>query len=374
MDMRPPPDDDPRRLAIREWLAGHSDPTPADLAGAGYVAPGWPRPWGLEADPEHRLIINEELDRAGIDPHEHNPIGIGWAGPTILAAGSAAQKDRYLMPLLTGEEFWCQLFSEPGSGSDLASLQTRAVRDGDEYVVNGQKIWSTWANDADFGILLARTDPAAPQHQGISYFIFPMKQDGVDVRPIKEMSGGSHFTEVFFTDARVPAENLVGVENQGWSLAKITLGNERMSLSSGGVLWGMGPTTADLLELIREAGGVEGPARDRAARLYIAAEVQRILGLKIVSEVIAGRFPGPEAAVKKLLADRHGQEVMDLAADLAGPGGMTMEHGPLHGEPGEWPWGLLFSRALTVGGGTAEVLRNIIGERILGLPKEVVPG
>lgn len=374
MDLRPPPDDDPRRLAIREWLSAHSDPAPADLARAGYVAPGWPRPWGLEADPENRLIINEELDRAGIDPHEHNPIGIGWAGPTILAAGSAAQKDRYLMPLLTGEEFWCQLFSEPGSGSDLASLQTRAVRDGDEYVVNGQKIWSTWANEADFGILLARTDPSAPQHQGISYFIFPMNQDGVEVRPIKEMSGGSHFTEVFFTDARVPAENLVGVENQGWSLAKITLGNERMSLSTGGVLWGMGPTTADLLDLVRRAGGVEGAARDRAARLYIAAEVQRILGLKIVSEVIAGRFPGPEAAVKKLLADRHGQEVMDLASDLSGPGGMTMEHGPLGSEPGEWPWGLLFSRALTVGGGTAEVLRNIIGERILGLPREAAPG
>jgi 3-oxochol-4-en-24-oyl-CoA dehydrogenase len=370
MDLRLPPPDDPRRLEVRRWLAEHPDPSPAELAGAGYAAPAWPPPWGLAADPEHRLVIDEELDAAGIDPHAHNPIGIGWAGPTILAAGSDAQKHRYLGPLLRGEEFWCQLFSEPGSGSDLASLQTRAVRDGDEYVVNGQKIWSTWAQEADFGILLARTDPEAPKQQGISYFLFPMRQAGVEVRPIREMSGGAHFTEVFFTDARVPAGNLVGSENQGWPLAKITLGNERMSLSTGGVLWGMGPRTSDLIDLIRSAGGLQGPKRDRAARLYVDAEVMRMLGLKIVSEVIAGRFPGPEAAVKKLLADRHGQEVMDLAADLAGAGGMTMERGPLGSDPGEWPWGLLFSRALTVGGGTAEVLRGIIGERILGLPKE----
>ncbi|MFO7547900.1 MAG: acyl-CoA dehydrogenase family protein [Acidimicrobiia bacterium] len=370
MDLRLPPPDDPRRLEVRRWLAEHPDPSPAELAEAGYAAPAWPPPWGLAADPEHRLVIDEELDAAGIDPHAHNPIGIGWAGPTILAAGSDAQKHRYLGPLLRGEEFWCQLFSEPGSGSDLASLQTRAVRDGDEYVVNGQKIWSTWAQEADFGILLARTDPEAPKQQGISYFLFPMRQAGVEVRPIREMSGGAHFTEVFFTDARVPAGNLVGSENQGWPLAKITLGNERMSLSTGGVLWGMGPRTSDLIDLIRSAGGLQGPERDRAARLYVDAEVMRMLGLKIVSEVIAGRFPGPEAAVKKLLADRHGQEVMDLAADLAGAGGMTMERGPLGSDPGEWPWGLLFSRALTVGGGTAEVLRGIIGERILGLPKE----
>lgn len=352
------------------WLREHPDPTPAQLASAGFVAPGWPPPWGLAADPEHQLVVNQELEAAGIDPHGHNPIGIGWAAPTLLAAGTDAQKERYLWPLLRGEEYWCQLFSEPDAGSDLASLRTSAVRHGDQYVVNGQKIWSTWAIRADFGILLARTDPAAPKHLGISYFICPMRQPGIEVRPIKEMSGGSHFTEVFFTDARIPAENLVGEENRGWTLAKITLGNERMSLSTGGVLWGMGPRTGDLVDLARRHGVTDAMHRDRLGRLYVEAEVMRLLGLRILSEQIAGRFPGPEAAVKKLLADRHGQAVMDLAADLAGPWGMTAEAGPFGTPPAEWPWGLLFSRALTVGGGTSEVLRSIIGERILGLPKE----
>lgn len=370
MDFRLPPDDDPRRREVRAWLREHPDPTPAQLAAAGLVAPGWPPPWGLAADPEHQLVVSQELEAAGIDPHGHNPIGIGWAAPTLLAAGTEAQKERYLWPLLRGEEYWCQLFSEPDAGSDLASLRTSAVRDGDHYVVNGQKIWSTWAYQADFGILLARTDPAAPKHLGISYFICPMRQSEIEVRPIKEMSGGSHFTEVFFTDARIPVENLVGEENRGWPLAKITLGNERMSLSTGGVLWGMGPRTGDLLDLARRHGVTDGILRDRLGRLYVEAEVMRLLGLRILSEQIAGRFPGPEAAVKKLLADRHGQAVMDLAADLAGPWGMTAEAGPFGTPPAEWPWGLLFSRALTVGGGTAEVLRSIIGERILGLPKE----
>ena len=216
---------------MRQWIAEHPSPTGRELAEAGYVAPHWPRPWGLDADPIHQLLIDDELTAAGVR-RPINPIGIGWAGPTILYAGTKEQKDRYLWPILTGEEFWCQLFSEPGSGSDLANLGTRAVRDGDEFVVNGQKIWTSGAQYAKFGILIARTDPDLPKHKGISYFICPMDAPGIEIRPITEMTGGHTFNEVFFTDVRIPAANLVGDLNDGWRLAKVTLGNERISLST----------------------------------------------------------------------------------------------------------------------------------------------
>jgi len=363
MDFRLPTAHDPRRRRVQDWLADHPFPSPADLAAAGYVAPGWPRPWGLGADPEHQLIINQELDAAGIDPQAHNPIGIGWAGPTILAAGTDKQRERFLWPLLRGEEFWSQLFSEPGAGSDLASLRTKATRDGDTYIVNGQKVWNTWAERADCGILLARTDPYAPRHLGISYFLCPMRQPGIEVRPIREMTGRAHFTEVFFTDARIPAENMLGVENDGWRLAKLTLGNERVSLSTGGVLWGMGPTTAEVLKRPGEAFGPVG--RDAAVQLHIMAEVLRLLGYRILSNQIRGRKLGAEVAVKKLLADRHGQAVMEWMWNRRGSGGLNRD--------GEDSWGYLFARALTIGGGTTEVLKNIIGEQILGLAKDV-PG
>src|SRR5690606_5129886 len=237
--------DVPRRLGIRGWLAEHPSPTGRELAEAGLVAPHWPRPWGLDADPIHQLVIDDELRRAGVK-RPVNMIGIGWAGPTLLIAGTEEQKKRYLMPLLAGEEIWCQLFSEPGAGSDLASLSTRAVRDGDEWVVTGQKVWTSLAQMARFGILIARTDPEAERHRGISYFICPMDAPGVTIRPIIEMTGAHTFNEVFLDEVRLPAANLVGREGQGWELAKVTLANERVSLSSGGALWGLGPSAADL--------------------------------------------------------------------------------------------------------------------------------
>lgn len=369
MDFEWPPPDDRRRLAVRAWLRDHPQPSGRELAEAGYTAPHWPRPWGLEADPVHRLLIGEELEAAGVELPD-NPIGLGWAGPTILHAGTATQRERYLWPLLTGEEVWCQLFSEPGAGSDLASLTTRAERDGDEYVVSGQKVWTSMAHRAAFGILLARTDPEAPRHEGISYFVCPMDRPGIDVRPIVEMTGVPYFNEVFLDEVRIPVENLVGEENRGWALARLTLGNERLSLSSGGALWGMGPTTADLVEIARREGLPDRGARDRLMRLHIAGEVLRLVGLRVLSELVHGREPGPEAAVRKLMADRHGQLLMDLAKDLAGPAGMLTDRGPLGTDPGEWHWGFTFAPALTIGGGTAEILRNIIGERMLGLPRE----
>ena len=371
MDFELPPEDDARRVQVRAWIEQHPDATGRDLAEAGYVAPHWPAPWGLEADPIHQILIDDELRRAGAR-RPNNPIGIGWAGPTILAAGTAEQKDRYLFGLLSGEDVWCQLFSEPGAGSDLAALGTRAVRDGDEWIVNGQKIWTSLAHVSRYGILIARTGPDAPKHKGITYFICPMDLPGIEIRPIVEMTGAHNFNEVFLTDVRIPDELRVGDVNDGWRLAKVTLANERVSLSSGGALWGMGPDAQDLLDVIRGAGGLSDPAdRQRAAALHIESEILRLIRLRTVTAAIKGRQPGPEASIRKVLADEHGQRIMGFAKDLAGASGMVTGGGPLGADVGLWHYGYLFAQALTIGGGTGDVQRNIVAERVLGLPHDV---
>ncbi|HVA03455.1 MAG TPA: acyl-CoA dehydrogenase family protein [Acidimicrobiales bacterium] len=394
MDLALPGDDHPARAGFRAWLDANPDPSPRQLAAAGYVAPHWPRPWGLEADPIAQLVIDDEMRRAGVR-RPFNQIGIGWAGPTLVHAGTEAQKERYLLPLLAGEEIWCQLFSEPGAGSDLAGLSTRALRDGDEWVVSGQKVWTSFAHIAALGILLARTEPDVPKHRGVSYFICPMDAPGVTIRPIVDMTGDHAFNEVFLDEVRLPAENLVGEVNGGWGLAKVTLGNERVSLSGEGALWGQGPTVGDLLDIVRRGGPVrDAGLRQRLARVFIEGEVLRLIRLRTVSAAVAGRTPGPEASVRKALADDHGQRIMELAQAMAGTFGMLADAGPAqsatsnpnaraeasgaasNGAGVSWPspvWakGYLFSRALTIGGGTAEVQRNIIAERVLGLPHDV---
>ncbi len=360
---------DARRDAVREWIASHPKPTARQLADAGYVAPHWPPPWGLGADPGHQLIIDEELAAAGIHRPD-NQIGIGWAGPTIVHAGTDGQRQRYLPPLLSGEEIWCQLFSEPGAGSDLAGLTTRAERDGDEFVVNGQKIWTSGAHQSAFGILLARTDRNTEAHRGISYFICPMALPGVEIRPVVDMTGNWSFNEVFLTDVRLPADCLVGELNDGWRLAKLTLGNERISLSTGGVLWGRGPTAIDVLDAARAAGPIsDATMRQRAAALYIEHTVLELIRRRTAAARLAGEPPGPEASIRKLLGDRHGQHVMALARDLVGAAAMLTGDGHNALDRAEWHTGFLFSRALTIGGGTEEVQRNIVAERVLGLPK-----
>lgn len=378
MDQLLPGDTDERRISIRAWLAEHPRPTPRQLAHAGYVAPHWPAPWGLAADPIHQLIIDDELARAGVQ-RPSNAIGIGWAGPTIAYAGSEEQKERYLFPLLTAEEIWCQLFSEPGSGSDLASLSTRAERDGDEWVVNGSKIWTSGAQHSQFGILLARTNPDAAKHKGITYFICPMNLPGIDVRPIREMTGGETFNEVFFTDVRLPLDAVVGEVNDGWRLAKVTLGNERVSLSTGGLLWGHGPTALDLIAQIKRAPVTDPLLRQNIVKVYIEHQILELIRMRTLSARIRGEQPGPEASVRKILADEHGQHVMDLALSLQGAsgmianahvGGLSGTHGASAMEAAVWYYGFLFAQALTIGGGTGAVQRNIVGERVLGLPHE----
>ena len=371
MDFELPGEDDPRRREVRAWLGAHRRPTGRQLAEAGYVAPHWPTPWGLGADPVLQLVIDDELRRAHVS-RPVNPIGIGWAGPTLIHAGTDEQKSRHLLPILSGEEIWCQLFSEPGSGSDLASLSTRAARDGDEYVVNGQKIWTSLGHLARYGILIARTSSSGPKHEGITYFICPMDAPGISVRPIVEMTGDHSFNEVFFDDVRIPVTNRVGAEGDGWKLAKVTLGNERVSLSGEGALWGRGPTATDLLDLVRTRGGLtDAVLRQRLAALYIESEVLRLIRLRTVSAAVAGRQPGPEASIRKAMADEHGQHIMGLAKDLAGTAGLLTDVGPLGAAVGLWQYGYLFSPALTIGGGTAQVQRNIIAERVLGLPHDI---
>ena len=371
MDFELPPEDDPRRREVRAWLAAHPQPSDVDLARAGYVAPHWPQPYGLDADPIHQIIIDEELRAAGVR-RPQNMIGIGWAGPTLLEAGTPQQQERWLPRLLSGEDLWCQLFSEPGAGSDLAGLSTTAVRDGDEWVVDGQKIWTSFGHVARWGILIARTDRHVPKHKGITYFVCPMDTPGIEVRPIVEMTGGHTFNEVFFDEVRIPHDHVVGDVDDGWRLAKVTLANERVSLSSGGALWGLGPSAGDLLGTVRAAGGVPDPVmRQRLAGLWIEAEILRLIRLRTVTSAIRGEAPGPEASIRKILADEHGQRIMAAAKDLCGAGGMTTDGGPLGGDPGLWHYGYLFAQALTIGGGTGDVQRNIVAERVLGLPHDI---
>ena len=371
-----PGDDDQRRIAVRAWINKHPKPNADELALAGYVAPHWPQPYGLGADALQQLIIDQELQRANIS-RPSNPIGIGWAGPTILFAGTKQQQQKYLPNLLSGAEFWCQLFSEPDSGSDLASLRTRAELDGDEWIINGQKIWTSGAQYAKFGILLARTNPDAPKHKGITYFICPMDSPGIVIRPIKSMAGAESFNEVFFTDVRIPVTNVVGDVNDGWRLAKVTLGNERVSLSTGGVLWGYGPTALDVIESVRATGGIKNRVmRQNIARIYTEHVLLEIIRMRTLTQRLRGAQPGPESSIRKIIADEHGQHVMALARDLIGADAM------LTGVENEskktlqnhaWYSGYMFSQALTIGGGTGEVQRNILGERVLGLPHEPEP-
>jgi alkylation response protein AidB-like acyl-CoA dehydrogenase len=392
MDFDFPPDDDPRRSEVRAWLDVHPKPTNRDLVEAGYVAPHWPRPFGLEAEPMHQVIIADELSKADVRMPQ-NSIGIGWAGPTILEAGTQHQIARYLPPLLAAEEIWCQLFSEPDSGSDLASLSTRAVRDGDQYIVNGSKIWSSGAHQSEFGILIARTDPEVSKHRGISYFICPMDLPGITMSPIVDMTTAHSFNQVFFDDVRIPVDLRVGEEGDGWRLAKVTLANERVSLSSAGSLWGAGPSSDFLLDLVRRKGGVsDAVMRQRLAALHVESEVLRLNRLRTLSARLAGNHPGPEASIQKLMADEHGQHTMECARELVGAAGMLEGAGPAGDVPATmrmgvtevnfgrdmfpdvdpiWHYGFVFAPALTVGGGTWAVQRNIVAEHVLGLPRDI---
>jgi alkylation response protein AidB-like acyl-CoA dehydrogenase len=342
-------------VEARAWQAKKAD--------AGWAGLTWPVEYGGRgALPIQQVIFNQEV--AGFDaPEMLFAIGVHMGGPTLISHASEEQRARWLRPLLRGEDIWCQLFSEPDAGSDLASLRTTAVLDGDEFVVNGQKVWSSGAHYADWGMLLARTDPAAPRHAGISWIGLDMRTPGITVRPLKQMNGGAHFNEVFLEAVRVPVANVVGAVNDGWAVTTTTLLNERLM---AGDLLGQDDMVGALIELARSCGANQSRLiRHDLARIVEATHTLRYLNYRLLTAISRTGFPGPEAAVAKLATARLFADAADLALRILGPGGVA----------GASPWqqARLEAPALRIGGGTDEVLKNVIGERVLGLPREPKP-
>jgi alkylation response protein AidB-like acyl-CoA dehydrogenase len=353
----------------REAEAAHVERCKAwqrTLFDGGWAGITWPKEFGGRGGtPIEALIFSQEQARFDV-PGSIFVQGIGMAGPTIMAHGTDWQKERFLRPMLRGDEVWCQMFSEPGAGSDLASLATKALRDGDEYVVNGQKVWTSSAHVSDWGILLARTDPAAPKHKGITYFLVDMTTPGIDVRPLRQATGAAHFNEVFLTDVRIPATGVVGPENEGWRVTVTTLANERVVI--GSTSGGSAPVRR-LLELARRAGHSADPGvRQQLADAYTRAEIQKYLGWRVQTAVARGEQPGPESSVLKLALSVQIPRSADLAMSLLGAEGMALDYD----DPEASYWQLQFvgQWASRLGGGTEQVQRNIIGERVLGLPRE----
>ena len=344
----------------------------AKKADAGWACITWPKEYGgREATPIQSVIWNQEEARYRTAPNVFG-IGQGMLGPTLMVHGTEQQKDRYLRPMLRGDEIWAQLFSEPAAGSDLAGLRTTAVKDGDEWVLNGQKTWTTGAQYSKWGMIVTRTDPTAVKHAGITYFIVDMHAPGIEIRPIKQINGASGFNEVFFRDVRVPDENRVGAVNDGWRGAITTLMNERASIGGGG---GGGGVT-DLLRLARETdwGGrpaIEDPwVRQKIADFYIKLHGLRYTGYRALTALSRGTTPGPENSIGKLVGAPLRQEMASFACDLQGAAGAALEPGVAF-EGGIWQESWLASPGLRLAGGTDEILRNIVAERVLRLPPEM---
>lgn len=329
------------------------------LAPTGYAAPYLPPPYGLGAGPVEQLVVQQELKAAGVKVAD---LGIAtWVVPSLLAYGTPEQRERHLLPTLRGDVTWCQLFSEPGAGSDLASLRTKAERtkSGDGWIINGQKVWTSSAQSADYGILLARTDPDAPKHKGLGYFIVDMKAPGIDIRPLKEITGEALFNEVYFDDVRLPADALVGAADGGWKVARNTLGNERVHMAD--------QMTFDtgLEALLERSGDLEGGYRVRIGALAAEAHALACIGLRTTLQQVSGLEPGAGASVRKLVQTPHQQRTAELTLELLGPAGAVSEavgKRAVHG--------MLMSRCLTIAGGTTQVQLNVVAERILGLPRD----
>jgi alkylation response protein AidB-like acyl-CoA dehydrogenase len=384
------------RAEVREWLSRNLPPDWAarpvtevpraeaydfgrmwqkKLHGAGLIGLTWPREYGGRGLTwMEELIFHEEmvLHRA---PPILNVLGVGMAGPTIIAYGTDAQKRRHLEKILTGEEIWCQGYSEPNAGSDLASLQTRAIRDGDDYVVSGQKVWTSLAHIADWMMLLARTDPQAPKHKGITYFLLDMHAPGVTVRPLRQLTGDAEFNEVFLENVRVPAANVLGRVDEGWAVGITTLMYERLALGFG--LQARFQIAVDsVLGLARRTPRNGGTAaqdpvlRQKLAQLVIDNAVFKYTGARAITRLLKGERPGPEASVGKIWwCERH-QALQDVAQEVLGPALQLGRGSPWAVDQGLWQYTFLRSRANSIEGGTTEIQKNIVAERVLGLPKD----
>ncbi|MEC7916430.1 MAG: acyl-CoA dehydrogenase family protein [Actinomycetota bacterium] len=332
---------------------------------------------GLGLAPKLQGRVNAKLSQEGAPMcWQRNPIGYGMCGPTVYTHGSEEQKSKYLRPLFTTEEIWCQLFSEPSAGSDVAGLTSRAVKDGDEWIVNGQKVWTTLAHVSRWGCLVTRTDPEAPKHKGLSYFVIDMDQAGVDVRPLRQMTGDAEFNEVYFTDARIPDSERLGETGEGWRVALTTLMNERVAIGGGQAPRGSGPI-ANSVRLWREMdpSRQDSATRDRLMKMWAKAEVARLTNIR-ASQNRAKGVPGPEGSTGKLAFAENNKNIQEFNVELLGAQGMlydtySIERSTITMRTANTQRGFLRSRANSIEGGTSEVMRNILGERVLGLPGDV---
>jgi alkylation response protein AidB-like acyl-CoA dehydrogenase len=385
MDFDDAPEDAAFRDEFRSWLAAnHPGELPDDaedafeirrrwqrtLSEAGWAAPGWPREWGGRDASISQLVIVQEETALARAPVIVNAIGVWNIGPTILEHGTEEQKERWLRPMLAAETIWCQGFSEPGAGSDLASLQTRATRNGDTYVVNGQKVWTSYAHRADRCFLLCRSYSESRKHKGLSLLVVDMHADGVECRPIREISGDANFDEVFFTDVRVPVEDRVGEEHDGWRVAMSTLTHERV----GTVTYGI--QLRQKLEALMERPEA-WPTDEVAARLldqeladlWARVEIIRLTALRAVTKAMHGQMPWPEVPIGKLLWSTVSQDVAETALHALGQDGLRWRDDPKAPDAGRWAHDEIYSRMTTIGAGTTEIQKNVLAERALGLPR-----
>nr|WP_042194694.1 acyl-CoA dehydrogenase family protein [Kibdelosporangium sp. MJ126-NF4]CEL21483.1 Butyryl-CoA dehydrogenase [Kibdelosporangium sp. MJ126-NF4]CTQ95950.1 Butyryl-CoA dehydrogenase (EC 1.3.99.2) [Kibdelosporangium sp. MJ126-NF4] len=376
------------RAKLRDWYGRNFDPADNPSSGrpevdymrawsrrlhdAGYVGLTWPKEYGgAGLSPGYQAIYFEEMVRAQA-PEHIGIIGLNMAGPTIMAWGTEEQKQRYLSKLLSGEEIWCQGFSEPGSGSDLAGARTTAVLDGDHWVVNGQKVWSSWAHIADWCILVVRTDPEAEKHKGLSYLLVDMHAPGVEVRPLRQITGDPEFNEIFFTDVRVPKESILGQPGDGWKVAMTTLLHERGTLAFA-LVGQLRTHFTRLVELAKQPAAdgsipAEDPVvRDAIAREWIELQSLAFTNYRTLTTLLTKGQPGPESSVVKLVWSEANQRLTKLARDLQGLSGMLDDKGGVW--DGYWQYRQLRSRGNTIEAGTSEILRNIVAERVLGLPR-----
>jgi alkylation response protein AidB-like acyl-CoA dehydrogenase len=382
VDLTLSPAEEAFRDEVRQWLvSNHPGREPAGdedgfefrrswqrrLHEDGWAGISWPEEYGGRgATLIEQAIFNEEVARARA-PQVANVLGIAMGGPTVIAHGTEEQRRRYLPPILSAEEIWCQGFSEPDSGSDLASLKTRAVRKGDEWIVTGQKVWTTLAHHAKWCMLVARTDQDAPKHKGLTYFLMDMEQDAVQVRPLVQITGEAEFNELFIEEARIPHENIIGGEGNGWAVAITTLMHERATLAFG-LMVGVQIALGELLEHARGSRASDGRVasedpvvRQRLAQLLIESEVLRLNAYRGLSATMRNGVPGPEGSLGKWHWSEINQSLTELATEIAGPRAML--------EQDEWTYRFLRARANSIEGGTTEILKNIVAERVLGLPR-----
>ena len=357
-------DDAPNLEASRAWQRKKAE--------AGYACITWPKEWGGGGGKAWQSVIFGQEEAKVATPVNPFAIGLGMCVPTVMTAGNEADKERFVKPAVLGEEIWCQLFSEPAGGSDVAAARTRAVRTGDEWVINGQKVWTSGAHYSDFGLLLVRTDPDVPKHKGLTMFWIDMKAPGVEVRPIHQMSGASNFNEVYFTDLKVKDSQRVGEVGEGWRVALVTLMNERLSVGGGGT----GSGHRRVFKLAGDISTLAGTAlkdtalREKIAEWYVQAEGLKYTTYRTMTALSRGQTPGPESSISKIVTAGLMQEMANAALELEDQFGIISdpELAPL---AGAFQTSLMAAPGLRIAGGTDEILRNIIAERVLGLPQDV---